>query len=311
MPSTFKILSSSAGSGKTYNLTKEYLKLALHTSNPDYYRSILAITFTNDAAAEMKERILGALRNFNDPNLTGKSKDKSEELLGFITTELQEEYPEESFDREIVRERAGRLFTQILYNYSDFSVSTIDSFVNKIVQAFTRELNIPYNFEVDLDSQTLVSTAVQLLLDKVSNSKDDLLSETLEQYALEKAREGRSWNTLPDDLADFAKNLLNEQVYEAVTDIQSLTLEDFKGIRKQLKELQEGIAEALQEEAGKALTAIQNAGLSPSDFFQGNRGLWGYFNKFAREADLTYGNNFARQTVEDDKWYAGKASMHT
>ena len=311
MPSTFKILSSSAGSGKTYNLTKEYLKLALHTSNPDYYRSILAITFTNDAAAEMKERILGALRNFNDPNLMGKSKDKSEQLLDHITHDLRDEYPEESFDKEVVRERAGRLFTQILYNYSDFSVSTIDSFVNKIVQAFTRELNIPYNFEVDLDSQTLVSTAVQLLLDKVTNSKDDLLSETLEQYALEKAREGRSWNTLPDDLADFAKNLLNEQVYEAVTDIQSLTLEDFKGIRKQLKELQEGIAEALREEANKALAAVETAGLSPSDFFQGNRGLWGYFNKFAREADLTYGNNYARLTVEDHKWYAGKASAHT
>ncbi|MBD1396212.1 UvrD-helicase domain-containing protein [Pontibacter sp. JH31] len=311
MPSTFKILSSSAGSGKTYNLTKEYLKLALHTPNPDYYRSILAITFTNDAAAEMKERILGDLRNFNDPNLSDRLRAKSEQLLDFITTELQGEYPEEPFDREAIRERAGRLFTQILYNYSDFSVSTIDSFVNKIVQAFTRELNIPYNFEVDLDSQTLVSTAVQLLLDKVTNSKDDLLSETLEQYALEKAREGRSWNTLPDDLAEFAKNLLNEQVYEAVTDIQSLTLEDFKGIRKQLKELQEGIAAALQEEASKALVAVENAGLSPSDFYQGNRGLWGYFNKFAREADLTYGNNYARQTVEDDKWYAGKASSHT
>ncbi|MFD2244729.1 UvrD-helicase domain-containing protein [Pontibacter ruber] len=311
MPSTFKIYSSSAGSGKTYHLTKEYLKLALHTQDPDYYRSILAITFTNDAAAEMKERILGALRGFNDPNQSEKEKAKSEQLLEGITKDLQEEYPEEGLTVEIIRERAGKLFTQILYNYSDFSVSTIDSFVNKIVQAFTRELNIPYNFEVDLDSQTLVNTAVQLLLDKVTNSKGDLLSETLEQYALEKAREGRSWNTLPEDLADFAKNLLNEQVYEAVTDIQSLTLEDFKSIRAQLKDLQKGIEEAVANDAVKALAAIDNAGLSPADFFQGNRGIWGYFNKFSKEADLTYGNNYARQSIEDDKWYAGKASTYT
>ncbi len=311
MPSTFKIYSSSAGSGKTYHLTKEYLKLALHTPDPDYYRSILAITFTNDAAAEMKERILGALRDFNDPNQSEKEKAKSEQLLEGITADLQEEYPEEELTVEIIRERAAKLFTQILYNYSDFSVSTIDSFVNKIVQAFTRELNIPYNFEVDLDSQTLVNTAVQLLLDKVTNSKDDLLSETLEQYALEKAREGRSWNTLPDDLADFAKNLLNEQVYEAVTDIQNLTLEDFKSIRAQLRGLQKGIEEAVANDAVKALAAIENAGLSPADFFQGNRGIWGYFNKFSKEADLTYGNNYARQSIEDDKWYAGKASTYT
>ncbi|MHC2991860.1 hypothetical protein OB13_09770 [Pontibacter sp. HJ8] len=311
MPSTFKIYSSSAGSGKTYHLTKEYLKLALHTPDPDYYRSILAITFTNDAAAEMKERILGALRGFNDPNQSEKEKAKSDNLLQGIAEDLQEEYPEEALSPDIIRDRAKILFTQILYNYSDFSVSTIDSFVNKIVQAFTRELNIPYNFEVDLDSQTLVNTAVQLLLDKVTNSKDDLLSETLEQYALEKAREGRSWNTLPDDLADFAKNLLNEQVYEAVTDIQSLTLEDFKSIRAQLKELQKSIAEAVQEDACKALSAIENAGLSPADFFQSTRGICGYFAKFSQEADLTYGNNYARQSIEDDKWYAGKASSYT
>ncbi|WP_242928933.1 UvrD-helicase domain-containing protein [Pontibacter vulgaris] len=311
MPSTFKIYSSSAGSGKTYHLTKEYLKLALHTPDPDYYRSILAITFTNDAAAEMKERILGALRGFNDPNQSEKAKSKSEDLLQSITEDLQAEYPEEGLSINVVRQRAQILFTQILYNYSDFSVSTIDSFVNKIVQAFTRELNIPYNFEVDLDSQTLVNTAVQLLLDKVTNSKDDLLSETLEHYALEKAREGRSWNTLPDDLADFAKNLLNEQVYEAVTDIQSLTLEDFKSIRAQLKALQEGINAAVQEDANRALTAIENAGLSPADFFQGNRGICGYFIKFSREADLNYGNNYARQSIEDNKWYAGKASTFT
>jgi len=311
MPSVFKIYSSSAGSGKTYHLTKEYLKLALHTADPDYYRSILAITFTNDAAAEMKERILGALRSFNDPGQSEKEKQKSEQLLDGITADLQQEYPDQLLDKEEIRRRAARLFSQVLYNYSDFSVSTIDSFVNKIVQAFTRELNIPHNFEVDLDSQTLVNTAVQLLLDKVSNSKDDLLSETLEQYALEKAREGRSWNTLPDDLADFAKHLLNEQVYEAVTDLQALTLEDFKLIRSQLLDTKQQIEAAVQEAAQQGLAVIAEAGLSAADFHQGARGLYGYFQKFAKEADLTYGNAYARQTIADDKWYAGKANTYT
>ncbi|GAA4445391.1 UvrD-helicase domain-containing protein [Pontibacter saemangeumensis] len=311
MPSTFKIYSSSAGSGKTYHLTKEYLKLALHTPNPDYYRSILAITFTNDAAAEMKERILGALRHFNDVTLPEKDKAKSELLLAGITADLQDEYPEEQLDKEEVRQRAAALFRQILYNYSDFSVSTIDSFVNKIVQAFTRELNIPHNFEVDLDSNTLVSTAVQLLLDKVSDQKGDLLSETLEQYALEKAREGKSWTMLPDDLMDFAKNLLNEQVYEAVTDLQQLTLEDFKTVRAELAQVVQDVEAAVRETATQALTAIHSAGLSPSDFYQSTRGLYSYFNTFARTVDLNYGNNFARQTVEDDKWYAGKINTAT
>ncbi|MCJ8166280.1 UvrD-helicase domain-containing protein [Pontibacter sp. E15-1] len=311
MPATFKIYSSSAGSGKTYHLTKEYLKLALHTPNPDYYRSILAITFTNDAAAEMKERILAALRNFNDTDLPDREKEKSNLLLESVTADLQAEYPEENLTASEVRRRAALVFRQILYNYSDFSVSTIDSFVNKIVQAFTRELHIPHNFEVDLDSNTLVSTAVSLLLDKVSDRKGDLLSETLEQFALEKAREGKSWTMLPDDLMDFAKNLLNEQVYEAVTDLQQLSLEDFKTVRTQLWQVVEDVEAAVQETAREALAAIQQAGLSPADFFQSTRGICSYFNTFARTVDLNYGNNYARQTIEDDKWYAGKATAAT
>ncbi|WP_299760690.1 UvrD-helicase domain-containing protein [uncultured Pontibacter sp.] len=310
MPSVFKIYSSSAGSGKTYNLTKEYLKLALHTSDPDYYRGILAITFTNDAAAEMKERILAALRNFNDSNLQEKEQQKSEYLLQQITDELQMEYPEEQFNMEEVRGRAAILFRQILYNYSDFSVSTIDSFVNKIVQAFTRELNIPQNFEVDLDSNTLLSTAVSLLLDKVTDSKDDLLSQTLEQYALEKAREGKSWTMLPDDLMDFARNLLNEQVYESITDLQQLSLEDFKEVREQLYLVQQQVAETVKEAAQQAMQVLENADVTPTDLYQGNRGIWSYFNKWLTTVDLNYGNSNAQKTIEEDKWYGGKANTY-
>ncbi|PRY11992.1 ATP-dependent exoDNAse (exonuclease V) beta subunit [Pontibacter ummariensis] len=310
MPSTFKIYSSSAGSGKTYHLTKEYLKLALHSNDPDYYRSVLAITFTNDAAAEMKERILAALRNFNDGNLSEKDKQKSEDLLAGITQDLQREYPEENVDKEEVRRRAASLFRQILYNYSDFSVSTIDSFVNKIVQAFTRELNIPQNFEVDLDSNTLLSTAVSLLLDKVTDSKEDLLSQTLEQYALEKAREGKSWVMLPDDLMDFARNLLNEQVFDAITDLQQLSLEDFKQVREQLYLVQQQIGEAVQEYAQQAMHLFEQADVSPADLYQSTRGIWSYFNTWLKAVDLNYGNSNARKTVEEDKWYGGKATAY-
>ncbi|RIJ41710.1 UvrD-helicase domain-containing protein [Pontibacter oryzae] len=310
MPSVFKIYSSSAGSGKTYHLTKEYLKLALHTSDPDYYRSVLAITFTNDAAGEMKERILGALRGFNDKCLTEKEKQKSEGLLDGITQDLQLEYPDEMLDKEEVRRRAASLFRQILYNYSEFSVSTIDSFVNKIVQAFTRELNIPQNFEVDLDSNSLLSTAVSLLLDKVTDSKDDLLSQTLEQYALEKAREGKSWVMLPEDLMDFARNLLNEQVYEAITDLQQLSLEDFKLVREQLFLVQQQVSEIVQEAAQQAMQLFEQANVSPADLFQSTRGIYSYFNKWLQHVDLNYGNNYALQTIENDKWYAGKATSY-
>ncbi|MDX5347907.1 MAG: UvrD-helicase domain-containing protein, partial [Hymenobacteraceae bacterium] len=193
MPSVFKIYSSSAGSGKTYNLTKEYLKLALQSQSPEYYKTILAITFTYDAANEMKERILEALRQFNDSTLSPAKKEKSDNLLRTVLSEIQQEYPDQVLDETVLRKRAQATFQQILYNYSDFAVSTIDSFVNRVVTAFTRELNIPYNFEVDLDTQTLLRTAVGMLMDKVNNYEGNyILSETIQKYALEKAEEGRS-----------------------------------------------------------------------------------------------------------------------
>jgi ATP-dependent helicase/nuclease subunit A len=152
MPAPFRIYSASAGSGKTYQLTKEYLKLALgypqpadptgeRSFNPSYFKSILAITFTNDAAGEMKERIVGALRRFAQD-----AEDKPDALLADVAAELakEQQFPPQlatpgEWQRE-VRRRAAATFRLVLYHYADFAVSTIDSFVQRIVTAFTREL---------------------------------------------------------------------------------------------------------------------------------------------------------------------------
>ena len=168
MPPSFRIYSSSAGSGKTYQLTKEYLLLALGSDDPAYFKHVLAITFTNDAAGEMKHRIVDALRNFAYP-----PAGKPDGLLADIAAELQ--LPETE-----VRRRAAATFRLVLYHYADFGVSTIDSFVQRIVTAFTRELGLPATFEVELDTDAVLQSAVAALLDKVNrdpNSK--LLSQTL------------------------------------------------------------------------------------------------------------------------------------
>ena len=226
MPATFRIYSSSAGSGKTYQLTKEYLKLALGTDDPAYFKSILAITFTNDAAGEMKTRIISALRRFAYPAADAPA----DPLLGEIAAELaaagqlpgRATTPAEQ--QQALRRRAAATFRLVLYHYADFAVSTIDSFVQRIVQAFTRELGLPAAFEVELDGEAVLQSAVALLLDKVNrdpNSK--LLARSLADYALSKAEEGRSWNTLPEELVQFGQFLLSEPVHEAVAQLQQLS----------------------------------------------------------------------------------------
>ena len=113
--SPLKIYKASAGSGKTYKLTYEYLRLVV--KNPYLYRNILAVTFTNKATDEMKERILTELFIL--------SSNKESDHLKSLMSELK-------ISEDVVRNNALKAFNLILHNYSDFSVSTIDSFFQNL-----------------------------------------------------------------------------------------------------------------------------------------------------------------------------------
>ncbi|MBF9140415.1 UvrD-helicase domain-containing protein [Hymenobacter properus] len=296
MPPSFRIYSSSAGSGKTYQLTKEYLLLALGADDPAYFKRVLAITFTNDAAGEMKERIVGALRRFSYPE-----GGKPDGLLADIAAELK--LPETE-----VRRRAAETFRLVLYHYADFGVSTIDSFVQRIVTAFTRELGLPATFEVELDTDAVLQSAVAALLDKVNrdpNSK--LLSQTLAEYALGQADEGKSWSRLPEELAGFGRVLFNETVQEAVAQLDKLSLADFRRLDKEIRARRTEIEAAFTQTREVALAVLDAAGATEADFFQGKRGIFGYVQKGVDLLAPDAGpNSYVRTTLADDKWYSGK-----
>jgi hypothetical protein len=227
----FKIVSSSAGSGKTYTLTKEYLKLVLQNDNVHYYKHILAITFTKAATREMKERILGRLELFG--------KGEKDPMLNDIVREL---YPESVNDAEgayvlreqKVRQRADRVFKQILHDYSDFAVMTIDSFVQRVVSAFTDELGMPFSFEVEMEAGELLLMAVERLLERTGDESFAELTDILESFYLEAGQEGKNYHSLPEALAGFANDLLNEQRYASIMQNSHLSAKDFKKIRRQL-----------------------------------------------------------------------------
>jgi ATP-dependent exoDNAse (exonuclease V) beta subunit len=112
-PSTFQVYNASAGSGKTFTLVKEYLKVLLNSEDIFLFQKILAITFTNKAAGEMKERILESLQDFSE----GKEND----LFQIIVNEIAIDTPE-------IQDRSQKILAAILQNYSAFSITTIDSF---------------------------------------------------------------------------------------------------------------------------------------------------------------------------------------
>ncbi|WP_216689079.1 UvrD-helicase domain-containing protein [Hymenobacter siberiensis] len=296
MPPSFRIYSSSAGSGKTYQLTKEYLLLALGADDPAYFKRVLAITFTNDAAGEMKHRIVDALRDFAYPR-----EGKTDTLLADIAAELKLPAAE-------VRRRAAATFRLVLYHYADFGVSTIDSFVQRIVTAFTRELGLPATFEVELDTDSVLQSAVAALLDKVNrdpNSK--LLSQTLAEYALGQAEEGKSWSRLPEELAGFGRVLFNETVQEAVAQLDKLSLADFRRLDKEIRTRRGEIEAAFAQTQEVGAAILEQADVSVDDLYYGKSGIGQYVQKGVALLQADAGpNSYVRKTLAEDKWHGGK-----
>ncbi len=299
----FSIFSSSAGSGKTYTLTREYLKIALAHENPHYFRYILAITFTNDAANEMKARIIQALRAFAFPQNLDRAEAASYQGLQEDLAQTLKISP------QTLSERAAKTFIRMMYQYGDFAVSTIDSFVNRVMSAFTRELELPYNYEVDLDTDQLLKTAIDRVLEKVGHQASGRLSNFLESWVKQKEEEGKNWSIIAQDLAMFSRQLLNEKSYAFLEPLRKLGLEHYQAIQTHWQSYLQDLETEIQGIAQTAVDYIQEKGLHAS--FKGGktRSVETYFVKNTQDLDLktrAIDKNYMREALEKDIWGKGK-----
>ena len=184
------VYKASAGSGKTFQLVVEYLRLLL--KNPQNYRHILAVTFTNKATNEMKTRILETL---NDLASGQPSK---------YVAEIQKEI---HLSETLIRQKARHVLKSILHDYNRFSINTIDSFTQRTIKAFNRELGISPNYRLELNSDLILAEATDRLLSKID--KDKKLLDWLKDFSSEKIEDSRSQ---PNDIIYSLKN-----VYDLVT----------------------------------------------------------------------------------------------
>jgi len=290
----FVVYKSSAGSGKTHTLVKEYIRLII--DNPEHYRNILAITFTNKAANEMKSRIIEDLQKLSSLT-TIKQDAKFKNLLQFLESELK------LTEQEIML-RAEKALSLILHNYSSFAVSTIDSFVHKLVRSFARDLHLPPNFEVELDTDKLIGKAVDLLISKVGSDKE--LTRVLVRFVESKMEDEKSWN-IETELNQFAKILLNEDSYQFIKKLRHLEPKDFINISNKLYKWISGFEKNAVDIALSATKLIEENGIDNSSFYRGNSGIGNYFKNLATgRLDKIKPNSYVQTTVEEDKWFAGK-----
>lgn len=307
--SRFKVYRSSAGSGKTHILTKEFLKLALAAPGSgdffkgDYYRHILAITFTKDAAKEMKERILDALRQISElPEGT------SSRLLDELTGEIAEEYPQRAWTSEEVRRRAAATFTHVLHHYSDLSVGTIDSFSNRVVQSFTKDLDLPYNYEIETETEELLEAAVNRLLERVGKNGNADLTRLMQDFARREIQEGRR-KRIDKALIEFGEHLFREESRGIVERLAQIPLEQFADMHIELNNFKENLENRLTELARQALNLLSDNLITPDMLAGGSKGIGLYFSKLAK-GDFTPFTDGASTTIQnnvrDRKWTAGK-----
>jgi ATP-dependent exoDNAse (exonuclease V) beta subunit len=283
---SFHIYSASAGSGKTFTLVKEFLKILLSSNNPYKFQQILAVTFTNKAAGEMKERIIENLHQF--------SMKKSNALLQIISLEI-------NLSEEIIFNRSSSILSAILQNYAALNITTIDSFTFKIIRTFAFDLGLPLNANVELDADRLLSEAVDVVLSKIGD--EPKLTQTLVDFSLEKLGDDKSWD-ISIDLKSFALRILNENDASNLKKLSNFSVDEFNNLKEKLLSELKNWENEIKNVGHEGLQIIANLPVSINDFYLEQ--IPKHFKNLATNYNNAgfFDQNTLKKNIEEQKFYA-------
>ena len=253
---SFAIYDASAGSGKTYALVKEYLKIILSAKQNDAYRNILAITFTNKAVHEMKSRIVTNLSEFAKENPSKKAQDLMQDIVADINLSLSE-----------IKQKSKSIIKHIIHNYAAFDISTIDKFTHKVIRAFAHDLKLPMTFEVTLDTENLLIEAVDALIAKAG--EDETLTKLLVDFTMEKTDDDKSWD-ISREILETGRLILNENNREEITHFHNKSISEFLEIKNKIQEACKNLEDECVDCAKNALNLIDSNGIDSKSFSAGH-----------------------------------------
>ena len=333
---SIKVYKASAGSGKTYTLVYEYIRYLFGTQlgeiqdtrhetrdvesqqstvnsqqstviNPlglrplplrqgenmrgvqflglNLHRRVLAVTFTNKSTAEMKERIVMALYELAH----GEKVDYVEKLRKDIPAL-------KGVTDEVIGQRAMALLTDILQDYTQFRVSTIDGFFQQVVRSFARELNLNNQYQVELDTDRVLEMAVDNMLAALGDDGNGQLLEWLTEFASERVQEDRSWNPR-GEILELAKLILTED-YLSQKEKFGFDLKRLKEYRGHIREIIKKFDDDLKSVCGEAQRVLSGVAKYEDVFVKNQISYFSYEhlkkNKFEVSA------TFSKGAVSDD-----------
>lgn len=262
------IYKASAGSGKTFTLAVEFIKhLMIH---PYAYRQILAVTFTNKATTEMKERILTQLNGI----ATGDPASAP------YLQRLKEELKQPGWSDDEWQQRAQRALDCLLHDYDRFRVETIDSFFQSVMRNLARELELSPNLNIELNNNEVLDEAVDSLIERLT--PDSPVLAWLLEYIEERIREDKRWN-VAQEIKSFGRNIFNEEYIERGESLRHTlqSLDAVKQYRRLLQALEEEVLEQMKGFNEQFECELEGLNLTTDDLSGKSKGISSYFRKLA------------------------------
>ena len=289
-----RILKASAGSGKTYNLAREYIRLLLVKQDPQAYRHILAVTFTNKATDEMKGRILKELYQLSDNPADSPYFDD------FV--------PAVCPDAERLKQRASEQLNAILHDYSAFAVSTIDRFFQQALRAFSREIGQFSSYQVELDKASLVDESVERILDALTEEDRSLL-DWLTESVKSDLEKGKRFSLEPP-LKAIALDLKSGDHEEAVRrhgidEDRAYAKDRLKAVRKECEAVVKAFAGDVAQAAQAVLSVLEKHEVDPADSNRGFlKGLYAYVDADPAAPIDKPTASFREKAPDSTKWFS-------
>ncbi|MCH5327469.1 MAG: UvrD-helicase domain-containing protein [Coprobacter sp.] len=289
-----KIYKASAGSGKTYNLALEYLRLLFSSSEKEAYRRILAVTFTNKATGEMKQRIVQELFVLSHDVRRSKYFDDLTAKLRLNASDLQR--------------RAQEILFSLLHDFSSFNVDTIDRFFQQTTRAFTREIGLQGGYNLEIDNTHVLSEAIDRMLFGLEDVSSRELLDWLLKFSEEKVENAESWD-IRKNIKTLSDEIFKESYRQSSRELLKLTADKafMDAYKKDLRQIQRDFEHDLQELGRKGEQLIARFGLQMSDFKNGDTSF-SHFSKWASGEVKLPTATFRGLAGNLSEWYTKKAS---
>lgn len=269
MQNSYTVINASAGSGKTYALVQRLLMICLRYPNQQHsIRNILALTFTNKAANEMKERILSWLGNFSADDYADNGDLKN----------IQKAFEEQGLKITIdeLHERAKKMLDYVLHNYSTLNIGTIDRFNSRLVRSFSHELGLAKNFNLEIEAEPFLIEAVDKMLDQIGENES--ISNSFMDY-VDYSLENNERINLNKNLYDSAKEFVKDIHYEHLKNNKDFDTANYENIKNTLRKEIIANKKLAAEIASKSVELFTSRDIGIEDFAQGKNGIGGFFTK--------------------------------